>query len=342
MLRPLTWSLLLLSVALAEDQIRIECQDDAVIVRSPIAQGNFLFRAPPFFKEQEAEEPFAVHLSATQDKATAHIRLRLGQVTAGQARRGIDALVAEKEPGYTARGAYGKLEVSGDGARRMATATGKAGRRIVLVVVDGPRLYELFLDVSPADAALAKALDGIADGFTILDPKGAPIAGAATGGLEAGTIEHDYYRLRVFKPAGFAQQEVDPDRDAGIYLHLRKEDRYRNRCDIRIRVHLARAMKETPALKAQKAIERFVAKYQSAKAPKKPRRTSFGGAKNAWKFKLVGRETKSSSVVEEEWRVIEHENGRVYEIQLTTYGGAAREFKADIRAFWKKLKISSK
>lgn len=342
MLRLLTGSLILLSVALAGDEIRIERQDDAVIVRSPIAQGNFLFRAPPFFEEQEAEEPFAVHLRAEKDKATAHIRLRLGQVTAGQARRGIDALVEEQRSGYTAGGGYGKVEVSGEGARRVATTAGKAGRRTVLVVVDGPRLYELFLDVSPADAALAGTLREVADGFTILDPKGAPIAGAATGDLEAGTIEHAYYRLKVFKPAGFAQQEVDPDRDKGIYLHLRKEDQYRNRCDIRIRVHLARAMKQTPASKAQKAIERFVTKYQSAKAPKRPRRTGFAGAKNAWKFKMVGRETKSSSVVEEDWRVIEHENGRVYEIQLTTYGGAAREFRKDIRAFWKKLKISSK
>ncbi len=145
----------------------------------------------------------------------------------------------------------------------------------------------------------------------------------------------------MFKPAGFAQQEVDPDRDKGIYLHLRKEDQYRNRCDIRIRVHLLRAMKQAPLDKAQKAIERFVSKYASAKAPKKPRRTSLAGAKNAWKFKMVAR-TKASGVIEEEWRVLEHENGRVYEIQLTTYGGAAREFKKDIRAFWKKLKISSK
>ncbi|MHC4973479.1 MAG: hypothetical protein ACYTG3_14215 [Planctomycetota bacterium] len=341
MLRLLTGSLVLLSVALAEDEIRVERQDDAVIVRSPIAQGNFLFRAPPFFKEVEVEEAFAVHLSATRGKATAHIRLRLGQVTAGQARRGIDALVREKEAGYTA-GGYGKLNVSGEGARRLAETAGKAGeRRLVLVVVDGPRLYELFLDHAPPDTVLEGQLAAVATGFTILDPKGAPIAGAEPGDLKADTIEHEYYRLKVYKPAGFAQEEVDPERDKGIFLHLRKEDKYRNRCDIRIRVHLARTMKQTPAFKAQKAIERFVTKYQSAKAPKKPRRTGFAGAKNAWRFKMVGK-TKTSSVVEEEWRVIEHENGRIYEIQLTTYGGAAREFKKDIRAFWKKLKISSK
>jgi len=341
MLRLLPGLLILLSVALAADEIRIERQDDAVIVRSPIAQGNFLFRAPPFFKEQEAEEAFAVHLSAERDKATAHIRLRLGQVTAGQARHGIDALVREKEAGYTA-GGYGKLEVSGEGARRVGTTTGKAGRRTVLVIVDGPRLYELFVDVSPADAALGRQLAAVTSGFTILDPKGAPVAGAEPADLKAGTIEHDYYRLKVYKPTGFAQQEVDPGRDQGIYLHLRREDKYRNRCDIRIRVHLARTMKQTPAFKAEKAIERFVNRYQSAKAPKKPRRTSFGGAKNAWKFKMVGKEAKTSSVIEEQWKVIEHENGRVYEIQLTTYGGAAREFRKDISAFWRKLKISSK
>jgi hypothetical protein len=340
MLRLLTGSLILLSVALAEDEIRVERQDDAVIVRSPIAQGNFLFRTPRFFRQQEAEEPFAVHLRAKQGGAVAHIRLRLGQVTAGQARQGIDALVKEKKSGYTA--GYGELTVSGEGARRLAKTTGEAGLRLVLVVVDGPKLYELFLDVSPADATLGRDLEAVATGFTILDPKGAPIAGAASGDLKAGTIDHEYYRLKVFKPAGFAQQEVDPDRDQGIFLHLRKEDKYRNRCDIRIRVHLARAMKQMPASKAEKAIERFVTKYESAKAPKKPRRTSIAGAKNAWKFKMVGKEPKSSGVVQEEWRVIEHENGRVYEIQLTTYGGAAREFKKDIRAFWRKLKIRSK
>ena len=340
MLRLLPGPLILLSVALAEDEIRVERQDDAVIVRSPIAQGNFLFRAPPFFKEVEAEEPFAVHLSAKQRKATAHIRLRLGQVTAGQARRGIDALVAEKQDAYAA--GSGTPKISGEGGRRYMEIAGKAGWRMVLVVVDGPRLYELFLDHAPTDAVLARQLSAVARGFTILDPKGAPAGGAPMGDLKAGTIEHDYYRLKVFKPAGFAQQEVDPDRDQGIYLHLRKEDQYRNRCDIRVRVHLARAMKQTPLDKAEKARERFVNKYQSAKAPKRPQRTTVGGAKNAWKLKMVGKETKTSSVVEEEWRVIEHENGRVYEIQLTNYGGAAREFRKDIQAFWRKLKISSK
>lgn len=341
MLRLLTGSLILLSVALAEDEIRVDRQDDAVIVRSPIAQGNFLFRAPPFFKEAEAEEPFAVHLEAKQDNATAHIRLRLGQVTAGQARRGMDALVAEKQDAYTA--GYGKPKVSGEGARRYVETAGKAGWRMVLVVADGPRLYELFLDHAPRDATLCRQLAAVATGFTILDPKGAPVGGAPMGDLKAGTIVHEYYRLKVFKPDGFAQQEVDPDRDKGIFLHLRREDKYRNRCDIRIRVHLARAMKQTTTLdKAKKALETFVNRYQSARAPKRPLRTSFAGAKNAWKLKMVGKETKTSSVVEEEWRFIEHENGRVYEIQLTTYGGAAREFRKDIKAFWRKLKISPK
>jgi hypothetical protein len=332
--------LILLSVALAEDEIRIERQDDAVIVRSPIAQGNFLFRAPPFFKKVGAEEPFAVHLSAKQRKSTAHIRLRLGQVTAGQARRGLDAFVKGKQDAYTAD--YGTPHVSGESDRRVVTSAGKAGVRMVVVLFDGPRLYELFLDHGPPDAVLARQLSAIAGGFTILDPKGAPAGGTPMDDLKAGTIEHEYYRLKVFKPDGFAQEEVDPGRDKGIYLHLRREDKYRNRCDIRIRVHLARALKESAGEKAEKARERFVTKYQSVKAPKRPQRTSFGGAKNAWKLKMVGKETKTSSVVEEEWRVIEHENGRVYEIQLTTYGGAAREFKKDIKAFWRKLKISSR
>ncbi|MHC4576716.1 MAG: hypothetical protein ACYTFD_13285 [Planctomycetota bacterium] len=338
-MRPLAGLLLLLSAARAEEEIRVERAADAVIVRSPISQANFLFRAPPDFREADAEDPFVVHLAATRDRITARIRLRFGQVTAGQARRGLDALVREKQSEY-ARG-YGKLSVSGEGRRRLATTTGAAGARTVLVVVDGPRLYELFLDVSPADVPLADELARVAAGFTILDPKGALDVLRATES-KAEVIEHDYYRLKVYKPAGFRQEEVDPDHDAGIFLHLRKEDRFRNRCDVRIRVHLARALKKTPTERAQRAIERFTNQYVDAKAPRKPRRSTWPGAKNAFKLKMVGKVPKTSSVIEEEWRVIEHENGRVYEIQLTTYGGAAREFKKDIRAFWKRLKIVSK
>ena len=279
-------------------------------------------------------------LAAARGGETGRIRLRLGQLNAGQARRGLDALVRSKEAEY-GRG-YGKLEVSGEAERRLATTAGKEGARAVLVVVDGPRLYELFLDATPADGALAQGLERIAAGFTILDPKGAPAMLTAGDISKPATIDHEYYRLSVYKPAGFLQEEVDPDTDKGIFLHLRRVDQHKNRCDIFIRVHLARTMKQTPAFRAQQAIERFTRKYIAARAPKKPKRASWPGAKNAYKLTMVGKLAKTASVVQEEWRVIEHENGRVYEIQMTTYGAAAREFKRDIKAFWKKLKIKSK
>ena len=39
-------------------------------------------------------------------------------------------------------------------------------------------------------------------------------------------------------------------------------------------------------------------------------------------------------------RNLEHQNDRVYEIQLTAYGGAAREWRKDLAMFWRKLKIT--
>ena len=54
---------------------------------------------------------------------------------------------------------------------------------------------------------------------------------------------------------------------------------------------------------------------------------------------LVGKLPKGGLVVQEEWKLFEHDNGRTYEIQLTTYAGAQREFSKGIRAFWKSIRI---
>ena len=102
---------------------------DAVIVRSPIAQANFLFRAAGGFHQIEAPEGFAVMLEAkSAGGATATIRLRLGPLSPGQARRGLDAFVQERQSEYL-QGYKGKLAVSGEENRRVATVRGKAGVR---------------------------------------------------------------------------------------------------------------------------------------------------------------------------------------------------------------------
>jgi len=326
-------ALLFLSVAAAEDEIAVDREADGVVVRSPISQGNFLFRAPPAFRRAEAPEGFAVALEAEG----ASIRLRLGKPGPSGLAMFLDRHAAEYGSGLKA-----KPERKVDGGRCLVRLKGEQGVRLVLVVLDGTRSYELFLEASPPDGELAGKLEGIAAGFTILSPKGPPAAVTAGGPLaEPETIEHDYYRLVVFKPEGFVRKAVDPDRDEGIFLHLQRLDEEKNLCDVFVRVHLAKAMKTSIEDKAQAAIDRFVSKYPDATTPSKPRRSGWPGANNAYKLKLVGKSRKGF-VVEEEWRFIDHSNGRAYEIQLAKYGAAGRAFRKEIRRFWRKLRIIHK
>ena len=175
---------------------------------------------------------------------------------------------------------------------------------------------------------------------TILDPKGGPVARTATPEqLKAKELEHGYYRLKLLKPAGFTQELVDPNTDKGIWIHLRCEDEIRNLCNIRIRVHLARTLKQDVTAKATVALNRFAAQYPNARVPKRPKNARWPGSKQALRLKMSGRLTKSGIVIQEEWVFIEHENGRIYEIQMTTYAGAQREFKKQIKAFWKSIRI---
>jgi len=330
-MRRLAFLLLLVSAARASDEIVVEREADAVIIRSPIAQANFLFRAPAAFAQVEPPEGFAVALEARAgDGPAAVIRLRLADAPPT-----LDKLVEarRKEAGADAT-------VSGAGNRRLVTARDAKHVRHVLLLADGPRLYELFLE-APADHPQAAELQRVAEGFTILDPKGAPAAGVPTGGdYAAEEVEHDYYRLKLLKPEGFLRQEVDPNTDEGIFLHLRREDA-ENRCDIEVRVHLDRALKRSTAELAQERLDAFRKKYPGAKGPKKPQRTSWPQAEEAWKFKVAGMATKGG-VVEEDWRIIQHSNARVYEIVVTTWGGASRTWKKDIAAFWRQLRIQPK
>lgn len=331
---------LLLSAAGAGEEILVETVEDGVIVRSPIAAANFLFRAPKGFRKADPGEGFSAGLAAEEGTAKASIRLRIGDLTATEARTGLDGFVKNHEEEYRA-GFGGALGVTGGRGRRIAAIEGKEALRLVLVVFDGARRYELFLEAAPGDSALAAQLAPVAEGFTILDPKGAPDGGPAlAGGAKAMPIVHEYYRLKLLKPEGFLQQEVDPERDQGIYLHLRREDDQKNRCDIRVRVFLAKALKEQPDAKAQRRIDDFRNRYESPKGPERAARGRGPGANAAYKWKQVGKQT--GGVIEEDWWILDHQNGRVYEFEVTCFAAASRAFKKDIDAFWRGIKIEEK
>ena len=334
--------LLLLSAARAGEDILIEPVEDGVIVRSPIAAANFLFRAPQGFKKADPGEGFAAGLAAEEGGGKATIRLRIADLSATEARAGLDAFVTSREEEYK-QGLGGALGVTGGRGRRLAVIEGKEALRLALVVFDGMRRYELLLDATPRDSALAAALAPVAEGFTILDPKGAPDGGPGFGGTaKATTIVHEYYRLKVLKPEGFLQQEVDPERDKGIYLHLRREDEQKNRCDIRVRVFLAKSLKQQADEVAQLRIDEFRSRHESPKGPEHPPRGRGPGANAAYRWKQVGRLAEGGAVVEEEHWILDHQNGRVYEFEVVCFAAASRAFKKEIDAFWRGIRIEEK
>jgi hypothetical protein len=342
-MRHLLVVVVLLSVALAEDKIHVERSEDAVIVRSPSDQANFLFRAPPSFKDQAAQAPFLVDLTAEGTSGDrARIRLRITTVAVADSLKNPEELAGAREAEYR-EGFGGKLEFTGTGVRRVARCSGAGGARSVLLVRDGDRLYELFLEESPAGSSFAPALDELAIGFTILAPKGAPAEVRLTPEeLKAKVIAHDYYRLEVLKPGGFSQEEVDPDQEQGIWLRLRRKDQYKNLCEIKIRVHLARTIQKTAEEKAQAAIDNFAKRFENARIPKRPKRTKWKDAKHAFKAEMTGKMEKSGLVVHQDYRIVDHANGRLYEFQVTMWAGAKREFRKQITTFWKRLKILPK
>ena len=130
---------------------------------------------------------------------------------------------------------------------------------------------------------------------------------------------------------------MDPERDKGIYLHLRREDDQKNRCDIRVRVFLAKAVKQGPEELAQMRIDEFRGRHESPKGPERPKRSAPG----AFRWKQAGR-AQGGVVVEEERWVLEHENGRMYEFEVLCYGAASRAFQKDIAAFWRSVKFGEK
>jgi len=346
-------SLILLSAAGADDEISVRSEDDALVVRSPISRANFLFRVAGGFEQTGAPEGYAVELTAPRKNGAggadwARIRLRVATVgappaprTAGQWARaeagaGLDdPKAAKKDAEFSGRGARVRARLSGtEGSRKL--------ERVLVALRDGSRIYLLFLD-RRGDRYEAE-LEKVASGFTILDPKGVPAGEEAPPDAEAlqpRTIEEDFYRLSVFKPEGFVRRTVVPAEDPGIVLHLRRYDDNRNLCDIRIRVWLKKTVKQSLEERARARIETFAGKYKDSKVPRRPRRTRWRGAEQALKAKLVGKQPRSGIVVTEEWRFIEHENDRVYEIQMTLAGDAERAWRKEIRKFWRRLRMEA-
>ena len=193
--------------------------------------------------------------------------------------------------------------------------------------------------VSPALALASN--DGNAP---VVLAQAAPDAKApAEGEQKERVLTEPFYRLEVLKPLGFSAAEGDPNKDPGIWMEMRRVDEERSQCDIRIRTWLKKTLEAGESVDdfTRKAVERFEKNHIDTRVPKAPPRAPWPGAHAAYKLKLAGR-TKNGITVQEDCRIVDHENGRIYEFQVTMYGGASRSFQKEIAAFWKKLEITSK
>ncbi|MEM8883938.1 MAG: hypothetical protein AAGD14_07715 [Planctomycetota bacterium] len=315
-------SLLLLPALLAADTIQVEPSADAVVVRSPLAEGNFLMRLPPGFARSEAKEPWNAIL--VKDKTT--LRLRISQVGSDQSELGA---------GELARSRAGKLKLEGEGgARRIGTGPGE----LALFVRDGKRLYEIRV-TGPDDEI--KPLRAALENFTLLDPKGAPEpAPTDPAALKPVTLEHTFYKIRVLKPSGFAERPPDVDGDPGIWKHLRRIGEHGNRVEIFIRSHLSVKFPKSAEDLSIERMQRFQNRYKDVRSPKKAKSWKPRGAKEGRQVQMSARAPKTGQIVRADYRYVEHKNGRTYEIEMIMWGNTARAWKKDIRAFWKSLKIS--
>ncbi|MHC4940705.1 MAG: hypothetical protein ACYTHK_17330 [Planctomycetota bacterium] len=312
------------------DAIKVETSADAVVIRSPMKEGNFLMRLPAGFVEGEAESPWMV-MVRTKD---AKVRLRIELLEADKLGLAAGDLAKPRAAGL-------KLTGTG-GARRMGTGPGETGYdRIALFVRDGKRFYEVVADVASGNAELKKALTESLDNFTLLNPQGAPEpAPEDPAALKAQTLEHSFYKIRLLKPMGFAERPPDVDHDKGIWKHLRRLDKENNLCEIKIRSHLSVEFKKSVAALAMERMTRFEKRYNDVRLPKKPKSWRVKGGKEGRQVQMSGRARKSGVIVRADYRYVEHANGRTYEIEMILWGNANRAFKKEVKAFWKSLRIS--
>jgi len=156
------------------------------------------------------------------------------------------------------------------------------------------------------------------------------------------TLEKEYNRIKLLKPRGFIEDEFEP-RD-GLVFQFRGRDPDENSCIIRVRVFLAKSWKKNNDLekRAQKMFEQFQKDHKGAKGQKRLKRRKSYGADLGFQYKLAGRHPKGNVVVNEERRFLDHPNGRLYDIQVKTFGGAARHFQKELKAFWRSIKLAPK
>lgn len=334
---PLTLLLLLTPCLLAPcfaDTITVDIGADAVVIRSPMSEGNFLMRLPAGFTESAAEEPWQKLVA----REGCTVRVRIEKLSPDQDALGAAQLAAPRAK------KLGDLKLEGQGgARRIGKGGGKGKTRLALFVRDGKRFYEVVIDLDPADAAAEKKLREVLENFTLLDPKGAPEATPQDpAALKAKELKHDFYKIRLIKPEGFGERPPDVDGDKGIWIHLRRVDKDNNTCEIRVRSHLAISSKLKADQLVAGSMKRFEAKFNDVRIPKKPKTWRFRGGKEGYSVEMAGRVPKSGMIVHAGYRAILHENGRIYEFDMILYGNAKRAFKKEIRAFWKSIKLRSK
>ncbi|MHC4952761.1 MAG: hypothetical protein ACYTGZ_02640 [Planctomycetota bacterium] len=312
------------------DTIRVDAGDDAVVVRSPMKEGNFLMRLPAGFAESKAEAPWQKSL----EKDGIVVRLRIEKLAGDKLSLPVLDLATPRAK------KLGDLTLDGaGGARRI----GKGKNRIALFVRDGKRFYEVVVDLPENNAEAEKLLRAALDGFTLLDPKGAPEAAADPEAQKPKTLEHDYYKIAVLKPQGFTERPPDVEGDKGIWKHLRRIDEKGNSSEIRVRVHLASAKnpKKADAL-VRAAMKRFETKFNDVRIPKRPKLWRVRSSKEAWQVQMAGRVPKSGVIVHADYRTVLHENGRLYEFDMFLFGNAKRAFAKDVKAFWKSIRLKGK
>ena len=298
-----------------------------------MAEGNFLMRLPGGFVEGDAAAPWAKLLK----KGDATFRLRIEPVPSDRSQSPVADLAAPVAK------ALGGLELEGSGgARRLGRKSEAERTQLALFVRDGKRFYVALAEFPSGDEAEKEWRD-VFEGFTLLDPKGAPEpVKADPEALKAKKLSHSFYKLTILKPARFAERPPDVDGDRGIWKHLRRVDENGDGAEIRVRTHLATASKLRIEDLTAAAMKRFENGYNSTRIPKKPKGWRVRGGKQGLQVQMAGKAKKTGIVVHADYRAVLHENGRIYEFDIVLFANAKRSYAKDLRAFWKVLKIKSK
>lgn len=338
--------LLTLSAAPVLAEIRVEKDGEATIVRAPAAEENFLFRLPAGFDRAETPEGWLVRFTrAGEGGERAEARLRILPLAMADLNRGLGEFAQSRAAEYrTGMERTEEPAVSGEGARRRVLVKGRGMVRLVLVVRDGERLHELFLEAWPENSSLFPDLSAVADGFTILEPHAVATEEkpASPEELKARPLSHDFYRITLIKPEGYAEQGVDPNADPGLIYSFRRVDAQKNLSTITVHARLARTQTTGLDATAQAAIDEFVKRNTDPRAPRRPARGNWAGAKECYRFTMVARQPQSNIPFSEERLFLEHTNGWIYEVRVVCFGGAAKEFRKALTAFWQSLKFQSK